>query len=413
MFKKDQQYYKFCLYGFLKNLRFFEVFLVLYFLDNGISFFNIGLLYAVREVIINIFEIPSGIIADSLGRRRTMIIAFILYIISFVIFYLSDGFAVLALAMIMFGMGEAFRSGNHKAMIIDYLSVKGWSDQKVTYYGHTRSWSQLGSALSALLGGAIVFITGQYRYIFLFSIIPYILDLVIVASYPAFLDKHHHALRRGDILEEFKKVLSEFWQAVKSLKVIKAIANLSFYSGYYKAIKDYLQPVIRSLAISLPILIYLDDEKRTSLLVGLIFFAIHLLTSFASRRSGPFSNRFRNITIPLNLTLFVGYGLGFLSGLAFWMTFYLVSVVLFAGVYVVENLRKPIGVAYVSNSVEQRILASTLSTDSQVKSLSAAIIAPIIGIFADHFGIGIAIMVISLIMILVTPAYLARSTNSK
>ena len=84
------------------------------------------------------------------------------------------------------------------------------------------------------------------------------------------------------------------------------------------------------------------------------------------------------------------------------------SVVLFAGIYVVENLRKPIGVAYVSNTVDDRILASTMSADSQVKSLIAAILAPIIGIFADHLGVGVAIMIVSLAMILLLPVYRAK-----
>ena len=408
MFRKDLQYYKFCFYGFLKNLRFFEAFLLLFFLDNGLSFFRIGLLYAIRELTVNLFEIPSGIIADSLGRRRTMIMAFVFYIISFGVFYISSNFSIFAIAMIIFALGEAFRSGNHKAMIMDYLSVNGWSDQKVNYYGHTRSWSQLGSALSALIGGSIVFFTGQYKFIFLCSIVPYVIDLGLVATYPGYLDKPLGTFKRKDILYEFKTVAIEFWKAIKSIIVLRALANLSIYSGFYKAIKDYLQPVVKTLAISIPVFLYLEDEKRSSVMIGIVFFILHLLTSYASRRSGSFSGRFKTLAIPLNITLIIGFGLGFVSGFAYWINFYLVSVVLFAGIYVVENLRKPIGVAYVSNTVDDRILASTMSADSQVKSLIAAILAPIIGIFADQLGVGIAIMIVSLAMILLLPVYRAK-----
>ena len=41
-------------------------------MSKGISFFEIGVLYAVREIAINIFEIPSGIISDAMGRRKTL-----------------------------------------------------------------------------------------------------------------------------------------------------------------------------------------------------------------------------------------------------------------------------------------------------------------------------------------------------
>ena len=65
---KDKQYYKFCLYGFLKNLRFFDAFFILFLLSKEITYGEIGILYALREVTINLFEIPSGIVADTYGR---------------------------------------------------------------------------------------------------------------------------------------------------------------------------------------------------------------------------------------------------------------------------------------------------------------------------------------------------------
>jgi len=86
-YQRNLQYYKFCLYGFLKNQKFFDPFLILFFIDAGLSFLQIGTLYAVREISTNILEIPTGIAADSLGRRKTMICSFIFYIISFAVFF--------------------------------------------------------------------------------------------------------------------------------------------------------------------------------------------------------------------------------------------------------------------------------------------------------------------------------------
>jgi MFS family permease len=405
MFQKDLQYYKFSFYGFLKNLRLFEAFLLLFFLDNGLAYFQIGILYAIREVTVNFFEIPSGMVADAIGRRRTLVMAFVFYILSFVIFFFAGSFMAFVPAMFVYALGEAFRSGNNKAMIMDYLNRKGWSDQKVNYYGHTRSWSQMGSAISALAGGSIVFISGDYRYIFIFSVIPYLLDLALIISYPGYLDRSIKKLSIKVLLGQFKIVAKSFWEAIKSIVVLKAIANLSFYSGYYKAVKDYLQPVVKTFALTLPILVYMEDEKRASVFIAVSYFLLFMLTSVASRKSDLFARRFRNLAIPMNLTLLGGFAIGLLSGLFFWMEIYPVSILLFFGIYIVENLRKPLAVAYLSNTVEQRVLASTLSTDSQVKSLSAAILAPIIGIFADYLGVGVAIMIISLSMIILTPLY--------
>jgi len=75
--KNDPLLFRFSLYGFLKNLRFFEPFLVLFFRDEGLSFFQIGPLYAVRDISTNLLEIPAGVVADASGRRRSMVISFL------------------------------------------------------------------------------------------------------------------------------------------------------------------------------------------------------------------------------------------------------------------------------------------------------------------------------------------------
>ena len=49
-FERNGQYYKFCAYGFLKNLKFYEPFLILFFLEKGLTFLQIGVLYAIREI---------------------------------------------------------------------------------------------------------------------------------------------------------------------------------------------------------------------------------------------------------------------------------------------------------------------------------------------------------------------------
>ena len=154
---KNRQYLKFCMYGFLKNLRFFDAFFILFLVDKGVSYTQIGILYAVREISTNLLELPSGILADSFGRKTSLAASFVFYISSFILFYLFNDFWIFLIAFMLFGVGEAFRSGTHKGMIMDYLKIKGWEDKAIYFYGHTRSWSQKGSALSALLAGALVF----------------------------------------------------------------------------------------------------------------------------------------------------------------------------------------------------------------------------------------------------------------
>lgn len=398
-YKKDIQYYKFCSYGFLKNLKFFEPFLILFFLEKGLSFFFIGILYSLREVTTNLLEIPTGVIADSIGRRRSMIFSFLSYIGSFLIFYFSNRFYFFLLAILFFSCGEAFRTGTHKAMIFEYLKIKGWQDQKVHYYGHTRASSQFGSAISALISAAIVFYSGTYKLIFLFTVIPYLLDLGLMISYPKELDGiTNHFDFKNRLKTSFSNIIKLTIFSLKQKQTLKAIFNLSFFSGYFKAVKDYLQPVVKGFALSLPFFLFLEDNQKAALVMGILFFGIYLFTSLGSKYSGNMAHLFKKMYLPLNLSLLIGAGLGIISALFFNFGFEIVAILCFLLLYILQNIRKPIGIAYLSDKIDSKIMATGLSIESQVSTITIAIIAPILGFFADKLGFGYGLLTISVIM---------------
>ncbi|MGE4584900.1 MAG: MFS transporter [Sphaerochaeta sp.] len=395
-FTRNLQYAKFCAYGFLKNLRFYEPFMMLVFLDKGLSYLQIGSLYAVREILINITEIPSGIIADTLGRRMTMVFSFLAYILSFVLFFLADQYAILLFAMVAYAFGDAFRTGTHKAMIFDYLRLNNWENQKTHYYGHTRAWSQRGSAVSALIAALLVFYQGSFAPIFLFTIIPYVINLFLILSYPKNLDGPRHSSDQR-IRDAFADVLRSLVKTMKSFSMFRTISSQALLTGYYKAFKDYLQPILQTFALSLPILLAYDDQKRTALIVGVVYTILYATTAFASSKSGNFAQRFDDLSTPLNLTLVMGIALGLVSGLLLHLQAALVAVILYLGIYVLENLRKPMGIAYVSERMDQTSLASALSVESQAESLFAAAIALLLGWFSSLFGVGMGVLLVSAI----------------
>jgi MFS family permease len=407
MFRKDIQYYKFCGYGFLKNLRFFEAFLVLFFLEKNLNFTQIGILYALKEILANIFSIPTGILADSFGRKRSMVFSFLTYIIAFLIYYYSRNYSWLIFATIFFAFGEAFRQGTHKAMIIEYLNIHGWADQKVHYYGHTRSWSQMGSALSSLLGAAIVFYHGEYRLVFLFSTVPPLLDMLLVLSYPNSLDGELQTLKPDLIWKSFKNVATEFIVSFKKKEILKAISNLSMHTGFHKAVKDYLQPILQSFALATPFLLALNLKQRASVLVGIAYFLIFTLTAYMSHNSGKFADRHGNLPRLLNLTMIAGFAAGMISGLSLILGYIWVAIIFYIGIFLIENLRKPMGISYITDMMDRNIMATALSAESQAETLTAALIAPVMGLIADKMGIGYSLITVSGILLLSSLFYFA------
>ncbi len=390
-FIKDTQYYRFCLYGFLE----------------------IGIVYTVREITRNVFEIPAGLAADVLGRKRTMVSAFALYIVSFILYSFSSGLAFILVATIIFGLGDAFRTGTHKAMIFDYLHLNGWTDQKVTYYGHTRSWSQAGSALSALTAAGLVFWSGEIGTVFIYSVIPYALGMVLMISYPSYLDGNAVRLREVKLGRAFLDTFRSFWHAFRTPRIFRGILNASVYSGYDRALKDYKQPVIQAFAISMPVLLALDDDRKSALMIGIIYFIIYFLSSATTRRSGRFAGLFKGYALPLNLTMLAGFAIGILCGLAIIRDMAILAILLFIGIYLLENLRLPAGISYFTENIDKDILATTLSAESQGKSLFTGVIALLTGFLADRFEIGTAVLVVSGIMLLVYPLALIRNGNKK
>lgn len=398
-FVKNKQYYKFCAYGFLKNLRFFDAFFILFLVEKGLTFTQIGILYAVREIIINVFEIPSGIIADTYGRKNALLASFVLYIFSFLVFYLSADFWLFLLAFSFFGMADAFRSGTHKSMIMDYLKQQNWKEQKIKYYGHTRSCSQKGSAISALIAGLIVFYFGNYQVIFLLSIIPYLLNLILVWTYPSDLNKTATKLTSNEktkVVDTFKA----FFQIIKKPEVFSIMHSSAVYSAFQKAVKDYIQPIMLSVALLIPLFSEVAIEKKNGLLIGFFYFIIYLLTSQASRWASSFDNKTKGDSS--YTTLLYGFLFGIVSGLFYYYDLSIIALITFVGIYIIENIRKPILTGLLADEVPNEFLTSVISAQSQWKTVLTAGIALLLGVLADLYGVGIAFVLISIILLLST-----------
>jgi uncharacterized membrane protein YfcA len=59
--------------------------------------------------------------------------------------------------------------------------------------------------------------------------------------------------------------------------------------------------------------------------------------------------------------------------------------------------------------MKHNILATALSAESQVNSLAGAIIALVIGFFADKFGVGTALVIVPAFLLLTAPFYFVKT----
>jgi MFS family permease len=376
--------FRFSLYGFLKNQRYFEPFLFLAFLEKGLDFTDIGLLIAVRELTTNLLEIPSGAVADVISRRLSMILSFGAYIVAFGTLAYATDMNLLYLGMVLFGIGEAFRSGTHKAMIFAWLRSQGREDERVKFYGYTRSWSKYGSAFSVALAAPIVLFSDSYEWIFLAAIIPYALNIVNFLGYPKDLDETDGAVSMAEVVEHAGRTVSD---SVRHPRLRRLFFESMGFDGVFAATKDYLQPVLAALALTLAVswisLEGWSETQQAALLVGPVYVVLHLLSGAASRRSHLVSDRAGSEDRAarwlwgISVIVFAALTISGFAGLLFG------AVVAFVALNVLHNLWRPVLISRFDTHGSAIQGASLLSVESQARRVATMIMAPILGYGVD------------------------------
>ena len=374
---ENYQLMRFCLYGFLKNQLYFDAFLILAFLEKGLNFLDIGFLISFRAISVNILEIPSGAVADVWGRKRSMILSMSAYITSFVIFALAEEYWLFFTAMGCFALGEAFRTGTHKAMIFDWLHHYAREKDKTIIYGLTRSWSKIGSALSVIIAAVIVVSTNSYIWIFWISIIPYLLNVINFIFYPDFLNGNSE---KGNRVLQVTATLSGGVGLFMKKKEIRTLIfeNICF-EGFYSSAKEYLQPLLQVAALTIPVMLSYTNKARTAVVVATTYAFLHILGSIAARKSHQLSkitgNNFNSSTWIL-LSALISYSI---AGTALRWNLSIFPIISFIMLSLLLNIWKPLFVSRFYDLADKKTAATTLSIANQSKSLSVVIIAPLMG----------------------------------
>lgn len=373
--------WRFSLYGFLKNQRYFEPFIILFFLQRGLSFTQIGLLIGFRELSINLMEIPSGAIADLFGRRRCMILSFASYVVSFALFGLSRDYPQLFAAMFFFAVGEAFRTGTHKAMIFTWLRLQGRLDEKTKVYGYTRSWSKIGSAVSTVIAVAIVWYTQDYAWVFFLAIIPYVVGLINLATYPKELEGRPEArVRPRDVFIHLWKCVGD---SVRICGLRRLMVESMSFQGVYKAVEDYLQPVVKNMALLVPALAWLGETRRSALLIGLVYVVLYLGSAYASRNAHRVASRAGGEERGSRLLWKIVFATYAILVPLLYFGLYQAAVVAFILLSMTQNLWQPVLVSRFDAYASETEGATVLSIESQARAVATMVAAPLLGVAVD------------------------------
>ena len=157
--------YQFFFWGWLPE----NVILVLYFNQVLDSYALAGLVFMFRYWAISLFEIPTGIFSDKIGRRYTLILSGLCYLLVKVFYILAFWMApliMLLLASVFYGVAESLSSGTNEAVVYENVAKLKKKDFP-NYYGKIKACHTLGIGISALFGGMISSIVSMYAVMWL------------------------------------------------------------------------------------------------------------------------------------------------------------------------------------------------------------------------------------------------------
>jgi predicted MFS family arabinose efflux permease len=147
------------LYGF----SFFDQFMIVialwvpYLATKGIGMRQFMELQAVFAIVILCGEVPSGLLSDLWGRKKTLLLGSTLKAVSFSLLPLwssYEGFLIYHLTM---GIALSMISGGDVALLYDsHLAAGGEKSRGTALLGNQKLAAQIGTTVSALLGGAVV-----------------------------------------------------------------------------------------------------------------------------------------------------------------------------------------------------------------------------------------------------------------
>ena len=171
--------WKMCLFKFFSSLYFLDGVLIPFFTDWGkINFTQIMFLQSWFMLWVFLLEIPTGAVADYLGRKHSLIMACVVWIIASIVYGSVPSFYIFLFGEFLWAMAYALLSGADDAFIYDTLKKIGKSKKSKKIFGRISSFHLAGFMLGAPIGSII----GAYfglRIPVLLMTIPFTLAFIV------------------------------------------------------------------------------------------------------------------------------------------------------------------------------------------------------------------------------------------
>lgn len=373
----------------------------LFLLDAGLSnleafaanaFFSAGML---------IFEIPTGVVADTVGRRASYLLGTVTLAVTTVMYWMlwvwQSPFWAWAVVSVLLGLGFTFFSGAVDAWLVDALKATAYQGSLETVFGRAQIVGGVAMLSGSVLGGVIAQLTNLGVP---FLIRGAILLLMFVVAALLMRDLGFTPDRSESPLRATRTVLRasiRYGLGDPPVRWLMLASPFTTGVGFY--VFYALQPYLLEL--------WGDEEAYTvaGLAAALVSGTAILGGAIAPWVRRLFRRRTSTILLAAVTSALVLVGVGLVRN--FW-----VAVVLVALWGVASAIDDPVHRAYLNDMIPSKQRATVLSFDSLMGSGGGVVIQPVLGRVADVGGYGASLVWSGMITAVAVPFVLmSRAQN--
>ena len=364
----------------------------LFLLDAGLSItaaFAANAFFTGGQVL---FELPTGIIADTFGRRMSYLLGSATLFASTILYLLlwrSKGpFWAWAVVSIFLGLGFTFFSGATEAWLVDGLKAAGYKGTLESVLAKGAIANGIAMLTGTVAGGFIAQSTNLG--------VPYILRAAMLAltfliALMLMRDEGFKARKSDTLIKETKKIFAESMDhGLKNPNVRWLMLSAPFTGGVG----------IFAFYAMQPYLLELYGGKESYSIAG-VAAAVVAGAQIVGGLIVPYAGKlFQKRTSVLLVGSIVSTAALALMGLVpvFWVALLLLSV--WAIVFAAAG---PIRQAYINGLIPSKQRATVLSSDNLLSSAGGVVIQPGLGKAADMWGYPISYILSAAVQIMAVP----------
>ncbi|MFT4967398.1 MAG: MFS family permease [Candidatus Deianiraeaceae bacterium] len=199
-------------------------------LESGNSPVQMAIIFASFMLAMNFFEVPSSIMADRFSRKKVIILAIIIMMLSNIPFLFSQAYCVFIIHMVLAGIGMALLSGTVEAFAYDELKSINKEDRYQTALAVYQIALSLGCSAALFLSSFLV----QYGWymVIIISLICCFASLVIF-TFGAIETKR---IKKVEEAHSMKEILLEGGGTIIHSQILRYIIVITVFFGTINAI---------------------------------------------------------------------------------------------------------------------------------------------------------------------------------